>query len=438
MQLCWKPADERPTMADIVSRLEKILDDVTRDTPSSARRKIKHTASHSPKTTPTTPHPKPVSDVTPPPARSAGVPTKKHSRTNYKPRRPAPTVPEEGSLKRGTKLKSPDPIDAHHQHPVEVEESSNACAEKKALLEGRLIEHEVSGVGMVKVNPLFEEMEQQLERDNGAVIAGVPQGGGRVREEGDTEEGVLLVNRLAEKGEEGEEMERGREGEGGGKGSGEREGSVEAKEEDEWVEDFILEPPEDFSQLSMDQDVEETNFFSPANTTSHKLHKPTESQFTSSVAAFEPKYPSKEPSLEEQQRTDSFTAQQSHSHTTTHSNGAAKRRRKHRKTGSRSGNTSRKTRGDLVGQLPPPTRHSRGELPGETTSSLAAGAERSEGTTGWDEPHFQDDLDSRYRPPTSRISALLKRAPSWGRSGTTGDDEMPDVVLDDEVSKLIW
>ena len=69
--------------------------------------------------------------------------------------------------------------------------------------------------------------------------------------------------------------------------------------------------------------------------------------------------------------------------------------------------------------------------------------EKAREKEGWREPNFDEDIDSRYRRPTSRIATLLKRAPSWGRSGKGGgggaaEDDIPNVVYDDEVSALIW
>ena len=471
MQLCWKLAEERPTMADILSQLEEIRDDITSNTPSSARKK-RVTSSHSPKTTPT---------ATPTPPHPSVNTRKKHRGKNYAPRRPAPKVPEDGSLKRGTTIQQlQGPNDAQH-HPLE--KSTKAPHEAHVDDKPCSIKEKMMGAGMIKVNPLIAEME---DREKVEVAVGPTAGGGEVWRGGEGE-GVILVNRVAgeeerEAEEEENEEEKGEQVDGGR----EREEVVEVKAEEEssdWEGDFILEPPEDFSQYSTELG-DETSLGLHAG--SHELYDPSESQCTSVddfEESFEQPPPLPEPSPSEQHRvsdgetttqtlpeqhrgdiSDDLAQASPHTHhytdkLATHSypNTKRQKRKKHnvkkhnvKKHNGESGRrTRRRDSGTRVSPLIP-SYHSHGEdLQREATGAPlrrgeARGVKSERG--GWeDTPDLgeeEDNLDSRYRRPTGRITALLRRAPSWGRSGkdggTAGDDDIPNVVYDDEVSALIW
>ena len=123
------------------------------------------------------------------------------------------------------------------------------------------------------MNPLFGDMEHKdIRRDTSD-----EEGGGRkgVREEGDAREGVLFVNQLAE--EEEEEREGGRETrEEIGEGAHTEKQNVWQYDED-GEEDFILEPPEDFSQVSGEREEEIGLPLGMAD----DLYNPSESQCTS-------------------------------------------------------------------------------------------------------------------------------------------------------------
>ena len=376
MQQCWQPVEARATMADILARLEEIRGETARNTPSSMRKRKKSASPKTtPKTTPTTPPSKPAANTTRPDTGMAAAAVAGGKKSGgRKPRRPAPKVPEEGSLKRGTTLQSRDESEAqHNQHPLEK-------AHRARSVETRPNKHGLTASGMIKANPLVVEAELKRRRDVGGVTR--EKGGARVNEEEDDKEGLLLVNRMAE-------GEAERESEGVSEKRREGEMFVEA-DEDGLEEDFILEPPEDFSQHSIGHD-DETGFTSPANTNTYKPHGPSKSRFTASddFGGFEqPSLP--ELSAEERRASSSLPAAQTH----------------------------------------PETHHVH--MAAEDTLD------------GWNEPDFDDvDLDSQYRQPTSRVTALLKRAPSWGRSEREGgagggDDDIPNVVYDDEVSALIW
>ena len=426
MQLCWKPANERPPMADILSQLEEVRDDIARNTPSTSSRRKKITSSHSPKPTSTAPRPKQATSEKQTPTVTSVASAKRCRGANHKPRRPPPKVPEEGSLKRGTTMQPPVSNTAHHSL-----QKSTKTFEKTQ--EPHQIKHKITGAGVLEVNPLFEEMEQ-LEKENEATITGVEERApqrGRLQEGGDSVEGVLFVNHSAEEEDEEDEEVEGGEREGVG-----RMDIVDAEaEEDGWVEDeddFILEPPEDFSQISVEREDLHTN------AASHPSYDPSESHYTS-IDDFDASVeePPQEPAPEEQWRADSFTIPMaSHAYAATHINVDTRETRK-QWNGSRS-SASRKT-GDDFSVPPLSYRSVRGHSAKEAAAVGKKGGKKTE-LAGTYEPDF-DNLDSRYRRPTSRISGLLKRAPSWGRSGkngTSGDDDIPNVVYDDEVSALIW
>lgn len=419
MQLCWKAENERPTMADVLSRLEAVRDDIVHNTPSTTSRRKKMTSSESPKTTPTIQHPHRV-DQTPPIAsatRKAAPGKTSSSSLSGRPRRPAPKIPEEGSLKRGTTMHPAVPNDAHC--PIKRSINANLEAQKSEVISNRHITHKTAEAGILKTNRLFEEMER--EKENEAVITGAPHGGLQVEE--DPKEGVLFVNRLAE--EEGEKVEVERqEMEGGGGWKTEAEGGgfgeenvMEAEEEDD--DDFILEPPEEFSQSSMERDDEAAPY---------PTYHPSQSSYTS-IDDFEPNVEtsSQQPSSNDHHRVNGVTPPQtSHAHITAHSNMMDIDTREQRKAVNSSKKLGKASSGDKFS-------HSK---MAPVQKSVVEQEERKMRSDEIDEPDFDDN--SQYRRPTSRISGLLKRAPSWGRSSTSGDDDMPNVVYDDEVSALLW
>lgn len=453
MQLCWKAENERPTMADVLNRLEAVREDIAHSTPSTASRRKKVGSTDSPKTTPTIQHPHRVDqapptttstvaahkrkiassgssqttptiphphrvDQTPPTTTSTAA---AHNRPSSKPRRPAPKLPEEGSLKRGTKMKPVVPNNAHHP----IEKSINEAERPKVSQKPRhQTGHKSAGTGMLKANPLFEEVEQQ-EKGNEVIISGGSHRGLQV--EDDPNKGVLFVNRSAEEEVARvagmEEVERqGMEGEFG------EEAVMEAEEEDE-DDDFILEPPEEFSQSSVERDDEGTHISTEIrNSASYPPYDPSQSSYTS-IDDFDPSIEKslQQPSSDEQQRTDRFTSSKtSHAPITAHMMDVDPRdTRKQRKATSSSKRVREDPSAGKVSQL----CYSQKMTPVEKE------VEQEGSKMEIDEPDFED---SRYRRPTSRISGLLKRAPSWGRSSTSGDDDMPNVVYNDEVSALIW
>ena len=495
MQRCWKKAEERPTMVDVVKQLETLRDDIARNTPSSRKRRS-ISLSRSPKTTPrstppearlqqapqitplkatptqpcpdshkTTPtqlpsdsnkstpteprpnsnkaahtHPRPAMITTPktthpvqphpnassdppkasPPQKASSTAGKKRGGKSYAPRRPAPKVPNEGSLKRGsTIVPVSTPISAHHQHPLE--KSVKADTEKLAKEEEEEDEVRRAEVAVsVKENPGFVE-----EEGGGGEIMTVVSG-----RDGGVEEGGVFFENTAAAAEEEEarqtdngardaEMEMERAGEWD---MGEEEGEGGADQQ-EWAdEDFILEPPIDFSQPG----VEDEEFPQGG---SHDLYNPDDSQCTS-IDDFEPipqLPPSPKPSPKPSIKTH-------HTHTGGGFSTApalaseSDKQKKKKKDGSRRRDRRRDKRGDGTQASPLLTYHTPRE---HTARETGRGR-------GWNER--EEEEDALYRRPTGDISsALLKRAPSWGRSGkgeTEGD--LPNVVYDDEVAALIW
>ena len=284
-----------------------------------------------------------------------------------------------------------------------------------------------------RVNPNFAEAEQEEDED---VITGAGEGerGGELGDERD--EGVMFVNRAAE-AEEGEmEEEVGTVGDldqidnnGRGGGGG---GEWDMDDGQEWGdEDFILEPPIDFSQPGA-EDID-----LPPD-----LYNPDESQCTS-IDDFEPvpePPPSPKTSPKGQRRNGSSTTSRrgsAHNLSSTASergNSKSKKKKKKKREGGEKGR--RGVRGDGT-QVASPllTYHTQRETQPQLPDSVGG---------SWNEPEFDNDgeegEDSRYRRPTGQISkALLKRAPSWSRSGASeGEDELPGVVYDDDISALIW
>lgn len=520
MQLCWKAAEERPTMAGVLQRLESLRDDIARNTPSS-RKKKNISLSHSPKTTPsstpTVPHnkatptttptqphanratptqphskratptttaPKPHPNRVPPkttptkPHPSSTTPTEPHpkpsdKRKSYPPRRPAPKLPEEGSLKRRSRTTIPTsipndahqqqsiPNDAHQQQPI----PNNAHQHQPIPNDAHQHQHVQSGADQPqqplrqntvkeeivkhpsneplssehdtatgRANPNFAKAEQ--EEDEGVITgAGEGEREGELGDERDVEEGVMFVNQAAE-AEEGEmEEEVGTVGDfdqidniGRGGGGG---GEWDMDDGQEWGdEDFILEPPIDFSQPGA-----EDNDLPP------DLYNPDESQCTS-IDDFEPVPelpPSPKTSPKGQRRNGSSTTSRGASahnlSSTASERGDSKRKKKKKKReGGQKGR--RGVRGDGTQAASPLlTYHTQRETQPQLPDSVGG---------SWNEPEFDNDgeegEDSRYRRPTGQISkALLKRAPSWSRSGASeGEDELPGVVYDDDISALIW
>ena len=433
MQLCWKPASERPTMPDVLHRLEELRDDIARNTPTSYRKRkiMRSSPSNSPKTTPTgtpiVPHPKPASRVTQtgtPPTNTRDVQQsatkKRRGGKGYSPRRPAPKIPDDGSLKRGTTMKTSQVLNDPSQHPLE--KSVKAQTEKQSSVAPHVqdvhpVKDEATGTVTSSTNPLFANMEAISHADED------------VKEEDDVKEGMLFVNRSAKEEDEMERFgDRGKEAETGN-----------AWEDDEEDDDFILEPPEDFSQTSMDKDSPSLPLAGIVDP--HDLYNPSESQCTS-IDDFEPSFelpPSPEPSPEEVQR--SIPAQAPlHTH---RDDTAGLHNNRHKKRKKRRGdNDHGRMNSDRM--LPPLMSYQdQTEITGKnvsTAENIGGAGREMEIERGWNEPDFADD-DSRYRRPTSRIKALLKRAPSWGRSGKedgTGEDDIPNVVYDDDVSALIW
>ena len=415
MQLCWKPAEERPTMADILSQLESLRDEFARNTPFTASGRKKRMSFQSPKTTPTAPPTKQV-PVARNPASDA-VPARKFTGA-HKPRRPAPKVPEEGSMKRRSTMQAEPVLNgAHHT----LEKSDRAQPSEPSHEEPHGTEHEIEG--MLKWNPLFEEMERkQREKENKAGLTGErerasqDQGGG-LQEEGDPREGVLFVNRSAkekeEEEEEEEEEERGEEGEGG-----EEEGEVqvmEAEEEGEWEEEdeeddnFILEPPEDFSQSSMERE-DETGLISPTNQApSHTPYDPTESHYTS-IDDFDPstEESSREPSPEEQRRTNSVSlpAPQKPPGHTAHNNMDTRESKTSEAKGKVSADMSGSGKPGDRGRLSPQSHHRREEPP-PAVKSKEHGKHSLHSKKG--KPNSTDEPDSQYRQPTGSPPAVKSK-----------------------------
>ena len=491
MQLCWKPAKERPTMTDVLQRLENLRDDIARNTPSS--RKRKSILSHSPKITPNTtppnrtpnttpiavhagPHPKGTTPTEPHPKRvtpdshskrpmPAATPTEPHPKKatpttkphpkSYAPRRPAPKAPGEESLKRGSNDATQHqhvPNDAHHQQEIpngahQHQQIPNGAQhvragemEKQPSNEPAAIsEHNRVTSAMGITNPGFAEVER---KDEGGITGATEEEmGAEFREERDVEEGVLFVNRAAE-GEVEEEDVKGTEEEVKGteeevKEPTENRGGGEWDLEDgqEWGdEDFILDPPIDFSQPGMEDDDLPPD-----------VDNPNESLCTS-IDDFEPiPEPLTSPNAppKEQARTDSFaTGRKGPAHnvsSTARDRVDSKSKKKQKKEGKKGRRERRRERGDGTQASPLLTYRTRGEIQPQVIDRGTGGEVRE----GWKEPDFEEKEegeDSRYRKPTGQISkALLKRAPSWSRSGhSEGEDKLPNVVYDDDVSALLW
>lgn len=281
----------------------------------------------------------------------------------------------------------------------------------------------IAGTGMLKSNPLFEEMER---REGGARQSGV-------QEEGDSRKGVLFVNPSAveemgeggrddEKKEQVEEVEKKREEE-----EVEEEEEDESEEEDEVEEeeedDFILEPPEDFSQSSVERE-DETGLVVPTNTASSPYA--AESHYTS-IDDFDPDSQGSQESLEEHPPTDPDPTPFSHHlqggcHIMHHGGGG--------NTGARGGGVLNGERSRKNGSVA--SYYSEREI-----QTVAAATARDNEI---DEEEFDDEIDSRYRRPTGRIPGM-KRVPSWGRSDQRSaleEDDLPSVVYEDDVAALIW
>ena len=483
MQLCWKPAKERPTMTDVVQRLENLRDDIARNTLSS--RKRKSILSHSPKITPNTtppnrtpnttpiavhagphpkgtvpttePHPKrvtpdshskrpmPAATPTEPHPKKATPTTKPHPKS-YAPRRPAPKVPGEGSLKRRSKTEPTRvqndatqhqhvPNDAHHQqeipngahqhqqiptgaqHPLEKDVRAGEVQPSNEPAVSS--EHHSATSAMGITNPGFAEVERE---DEGGITGAAEGMGAELREERDVEEGVLFVNRAAE-AEEGEVKEP-TENRGGGE--------WDLEDGQEWGdEDFILEPPIDFSQPGMEYDNLPPD-----------VDNPSESVCTS-IDDFEPiPEPLPPPKAPPKEQARTATGHEGSAHdvsSTARDRVDSKGKKKQKKEGKKGRRERRRERGDGTQASPLLTYHTRGEIQPQVIDRGTGGEVRE----GWKEPDFEEEEegeDSRYRRPTGQISkALLKRAPSWSRSGhNEGGDELPNAVYDDDVSALLW
>ena len=432
MQSCWMLANERPTMPDVLHQLEDLRDEIARNTPTSSRKRriTRSSPSNSPKTTPTgtpiVPHPKPATRMTqeegiPPPTttRSAKQPAeKRHGGKGYAPRRPAPKIPDEGSLKRGTTTKTSQVLNDSQQHPLE--KTVKAQTEKKPSEVPQDVHHrsdkgEASGAVTSIRNLVFATMN---EDDS-------------VKEVDDVIEGILFVNQAAKENERVSELQKENEAE------TEPQNAWEEEEED----DFILEPPIDFSQTSMDRDSPSLPLAGLVDP--HDLYNPSESQCTS-IDDFEQTFelpPSLEPSPEVVQK--SIRAQASLD-TCGASNTAglhsSKQRKKKKKRSGASTHDRMNDNDRMPSSYQDQTQVTR-DGSSSTTGKVEYARKEMDMEQGWNESDFADD-DSRYRRPTSRIKALLKRAPSWGRSGkddgTREDDTIPNVVYDDEVSALIW
>ena len=539
MQLCWKVADKRPTMAELVGQLEQFRDYIARNTPSSRKRwriglshspkssttpksttprstpTLQQRDGPSPKTTPNKPHPNttPRDDSTKPhltqeskfttptvsepshgksspvlakpgqPQRVSG--TKRKPVKSHSPRRPAPKIPEEGSLKRKSAINPVQaPINAH-RHPLE--KAIKVESEQKEKMSDEPTKMGLSMVPAESVkNPGFVEAEREKEVSN--LSSGVGEGTAifvnkaaeeenreenekerdeRGREDSATElemEGgtAMFVNRAADEKKE----EKGRE-ERDGKNSvteleadrgtaifvnraadkenekerEEREDSpteLEAARGTEWIfedepgqewgdEDFILDPPIDFSQPG----VEDDDDFPQGD--AYDQYNPNESQCTS-IDDFEPipHLPAPSPRLSLRTHTPEASSRAVVSPADGevregHKRVDSKHKKKKKKGAHEPRREKKKERGDGTQASQLLTYHSWGDIEPH---------ERE----GWGEQDFEEGEDFRYRRPTGQISsALLKRAPSWGRSGKREtEDDMPNVVYNDEIAALIW
>ena len=283
---------------------------------------------------------------------------------------------------------------------------------------------------MLKSNPLFEEMERRERMEGGARQSG----GVGVQEEGDSRKGVLFVNPSAveETGEGGREDEKKEQVEEVGKKQEEEE--VEEEEEDEREEedeveeeeddDFILEPPEDFSQSSVERE-DETGLVVPTNAASSSPYA-AESHYTS-IDNFDPDSQGSQESLEEHPPTDPDPTPFSH-----HLQGG--RHIMHHGGG---GNTGARGGGALNGERAQKTGSVASYYSEREIQAVAAATARDNEI---DEEEFDDEIDSRYRRPTGRIPGT-KRVPSWGRSDQRSaleEDDLPSVVYEDDVAALIW
>ena len=280
-------------------------------------------------------------------------------------------------------------------------------------------EHNHATAGMGVMNPGFAERGDE----GGITGASGKEGGNELGVERDVERGVLFVNEAAEEGEEEGEV-RGTEG--GIQDSGS--GAWDLEDGQEWEdEDFILEPPIDFSQPGMEEEEDDD--------LPQDLYNPRESLCTS-IDDFEPILEPPPSPKTQQTRADSYTAESvSDVSSTGRGRVDSKSKKKQRKKEGKRGR--REKRGDGTQESPLLTYHTRRDIPPRVMDEGGGGEVRE----GWNETDFQDEEeDSRYRKPTGRMAkALLKRAPSWSRSGTTeGDDNPPNVVYDDDVSALIW
>lgn len=282
----------------------------------------------------------------------------------------------------------------------------------------------IAGTGMLKSNPLFEEMERR-ERVEGEARQ---SGRGTIQEEDDSSKGVLFVNASAveEAGEGGRENKEEEEVEevGRKREEGEKQEEEEEVEEEEEDDDFILEPPEDFSQSSVERE-DETGLVMPTTAASSSPYA-AESLYTS-IDDFDPDSQGSQESLEEHTLTDPdpkpFSRHlQGERHVLHHEGGGS--------TGAGGG-------GALNGERARKNESVAAYYSEREVQAMAAATVRD---NELDEEDFDDEIDSRYRRPTGQIPGT-RRVPSWGRSDQRSaleEDDLPSVVYEDDVAALIW
>ena len=487
-------------MVDILTKLEKMRDNLTKKTPTTSARRTKTSAGTQPKIEIIR-----VESAQPlsPPTNSPGsrvhptdnvkTPSKERQPTNSpcnqmhptndgkrlsearKPRRSAPKIPEEGSLKQRSTdapmLISARPLE-ENMRGVKLQHIEDETQAKR-------------GAGMLKSNPLLEEIKKQekrekrkrenresVEEEDGreSVLAGVES-------EHDPKKGVLLVNpsfreetKMEGGGREGGASRRGIERE--EKGEVERRGEEreeleeEEEEEEEWKDDFILEPPENFSQPSVEvQDA--TGLLPPPDLVPSlppNLTPPLSSNvppFTHSLTPVGEKYytslddysigsqdsmifdaaeeEDEEEEEEEEEEADGLYDREMSPPVSYHQSGH----------GLQSGRDlmwdERATRINGGGALNGVKEQEEllASFPSEVKARSLAHAHNT-GVFRRDEEEeqdFDDEDDLMYRRPTSRIPGM-RHVPSWGhsdRSGTPeGQDDLPPVVYEDDVAALIW
>ena len=458
-------------MVDILTKLEKMRDDLTTNTPTTSTRRRKTSADTQPKieiirVEPTQP---PTPPTNSPSNRAYPTNDVKRPSEARRPRRPAPKIPEEGSLKRRSTA-APMLISAR---PLEKRVEGVKAQHREDETQG------IAGAGMLKSNPLFKEIErQEKEEERGRRKRenreGVEEDGeevGRervfagVESEQDLKEGVLLLNpsvreetRMEGGGREGGvsrggiEREEERQVERRG---GERE---EEEEEEEWKDDFFLEPPEDFSQSSIEvQDA--TGLLPPPDLVpslplNFTLSSPTLSSnlppLTHSLPPLgETHYTSLDDYSIGSQDSTILDAAEEEEEGEEEGDGLYDRETSPPVSYHHSGRgltwDEKATRINVGGALNGVKEQE--ELPARFPSEVEAHSLAHTHNTGAfrqdeeEEEDFDDDDDSMYRRPTSRIPGM-KRIPSWGRSDRSGDpggqDDLPQVVYGDDVAALIW